>query len=210
MKKLILILCILFSLTAQGANEINAFNAGATTCFAVVRNASGQVWYVTGEVFEAWGGGAGRTMADYDIALTNKTGGMFVGTMDTNISAGFYTIVSHQQAGGSPADTDPATWQDYGYWSCTTWTAASITAATIADAVWDEAMAGHTGELTFGGELGTLDPNITLILADTSAFDTAGEYASTIWDAALTSYTGEATFGGELQQLDPKDRKSVV
>lgn len=45
-------------------------------------------------------------------------------------------------------------------------------AATVADAVWDEVIADHTGETTFGGEVGGLDPNITLILADTDELQT--------------------------------------
>ena len=65
----------------------------------------------------------------------------------------------------------------------------------IADAVWDEAMAGHTTETTFGGELQTLDPNITLILADTSAYDTDAEHAAAIWNAATASYGGAGTYG---------------
>jgi hypothetical protein len=78
-----------------------------------------------------------------------------------------------------------------------------VTAAEMADAVWDELMAGHTGELTFGGELGTLDPNITFILADTSAYDTDAEHAAAIWNALMATYTIELSFGGEVQQLDP-------
>ncbi len=118
------VFCILCSV-AQGANEIRAFDAGATTCFAVVREIDGDVWQVSGQVFEVWGTG-GRTAADYDIALTNKTGGFFVGSMDTNIGAGTYYIVSHQQAGGVAADTDPAVWQEYGFWSGTAWSVSNV------------------------------------------------------------------------------------
>ncbi|KKK79033.1 hypothetical protein LCGC14_2837550, partial [marine sediment metagenome] len=110
MKRLILTIfyCLLtICPMAQAASEIRAFVAGASTCFAVVREVDGDVWYVTGQVFEAWGTAA-RTAADYDIALVDKTGDMFVGTMDTNIGAGQYYIVSFQQEGGSPADSDPA------------------------------------------------------------------------------------------------------
>jgi len=102
------------------ANEINAFQTSGVTFYGVIRNVSGQVWYVAGKVFETWGTG-GRTAADYDIALTDKTGGMFVGNFDTNISAGYYYIVTHQQAGGSPDDADPAVSQEYGYWTGSTW-----------------------------------------------------------------------------------------
>jgi len=167
---------------AYAANEIRSFNAGATTCFAVVRDTTGQVWYVSGQVFEAWGTG-GRDADDYDIALTDKSGGMFVGDFDTNISAGYYYIVSHQTADATPDDSDPATWAERGYWDGDEWftgifqdvngTIADVpTAAENADAVWDEAMSGHQTETTFGGELGTLDPNITFILADTSELQT--------------------------------------
>jgi len=120
MKRAIILSILLCSL-AQGANEIRAFCPGATTCFSVVREIDGDVWYVTGDTFEVWGGGAGRTMADYDIALTDKSGDMFVGTMDTDISAGYYYILTFQQAGVNPADTDPAVWQEYGYWTGTVW-----------------------------------------------------------------------------------------
>jgi len=119
MKKIIFLTLILTTI-AGGANEIRSFDAGAATCFAVIREVDGDVWYVTGEVFEAWGTGA-RTAADYDISLTDKTGGMFVGDFDGNISTGYYYIVTHQQEGGSPADTDPAVWQEYGYWSGSAW-----------------------------------------------------------------------------------------
>lgn len=73
----------------------------------------------------------------------------------------------------------------------------------IADSVWDEAMSGHAGESTFGGELQTLDPNVILILADTSAYDTDAEHAEAIWGASVVSYNDEADFGGELGGLDP-------
>lgn len=128
MKRLILTIfyCLLtICPMAQAASEIRAFVAGASTCFAVVREVDGDVWYVTGQVFEAWGTAA-RTAADYDIALVDKTGDMFVGTMDTNIGAGQYYIVSFQQEGGSPADSDPAVWQEYGDWDGSSWSAGNI------------------------------------------------------------------------------------
>ena len=171
MKRAIILSLLLCSM-AQGANEIRAIVPGASlTTYHTVREIDGDIWYPTGQVFEAFGTAA-RTMADYDVAMVDKSGGFFVGTMDTNISAGQYYVVTHLQMGGSPADTDPAVWQEYGDWSGSTWVPATITPADVADAVWDELVAGHTGETTFGGELGTLDPNITLILADTGELQT--------------------------------------
>lgn len=123
MKRLLLIIiyCLLTICSlVQGANEIRAFSPGVTAAYTVVREADGDVWYIVGDAFEAWGTGA-RTAADYDIALTDKSGGMFVGSMDINIGAGNYHLVTHYRATGTPLDTDPAIWQEYGYWSGTVW-----------------------------------------------------------------------------------------
>lgn len=119
MKKLFIFLFL--SSIAQAANEINAFAPGVTTAYSVVREADGDVWYIVGDTFEVWGTGA-RTAADYDIALTGKSGNMFVGDMDTDIGAGSYHIATHYQVAGAPADTDPVVWQEYGYWTGSVWT----------------------------------------------------------------------------------------
>jgi len=85
-------------------------------------------------------------------------------------------------------------------------------AANVADAVWDELVADHTTETTFGGELGTLDPNITLILEDIGTSipaliaavdinDTG--VASAVWSSLVAGFTDELTFGGEVGGLDP-------
>jgi hypothetical protein len=111
--------CVLCSVS-KAADEINAFSPGITNAYSVVREVDGDVWYVSGQVFESWGTAA-RTAADYDIALVDKSGGMFVGDFDTNISAGQYHIITHYRVGGSPADTDPAIWQEYGDWDGSSW-----------------------------------------------------------------------------------------
>ncbi len=163
MKRLLLIL--LMCLPVRSANEVRAVIDGAPTAYYVVREIDGDIWYVVGQVFEVFGTAA-RTMTDYDVALVDKSGGLYVGTFDTNISAGDYYVIAHQQAGGSPADADPPVWQELGNWDGSSVWAPGTTVA-VADAVWDEPVADHTAELTFGGEVGGLDPNITLILADT-------------------------------------------
>ena len=104
----------------QAASAINAFAPGITTAYSVIRQADGDVWYVTGQVFEAWGTG-GRTAADYDIALTEKGGDMFVGNFDVNAAEGVYHVVTHYQVGGSPSDSDPAVWEERGYWDGSVW-----------------------------------------------------------------------------------------
>ena len=167
MKRLLILL--LLASTAQAASEIRAFCPGVTTAYAMVREIDGDVWYVSGQVFEAWGT-SGRTAADYDGAMTDKSGDFFIGDFDTNISAGTYYLSVHNRVGGTPADTDPAIWWDYVQWSGTA--IADPTPGGIADAIWDEAVAAHTTETTFGGEVGGLDPNLTLALADTNELQT--------------------------------------
>jgi hypothetical protein len=87
------------------ANEIHINYASGNTLYAVVRNTAGNVWYVAGQVFEAWGT-SGRTANDYNIALTDKSGSRYVGSFDTNIPAGRYSIQIFLQAGANPADGD--------------------------------------------------------------------------------------------------------
>ena len=119
MKRAIILSILLCSL-AQGANEIRAFCPGATTCFSVVREIDGDVWHVVDQQFEVWGTDA-NDADDYDIALTDKSGGMFVGTFDTNISAGYYHILTHQSADATPDDADFAVWHEWGYWDGNEW-----------------------------------------------------------------------------------------
>jgi hypothetical protein len=107
----ILFLCA----TVHAAGEIQAFAPGVTTTYAVVRQSDGDVWYVTGQVFEAWGTGA-RTAADYALALTDKSGDMFVGDFDAAIPSGDYIVSVHYQTGASPADADPVVWIQEGTW----------------------------------------------------------------------------------------------
>lgn len=157
--KWVAILIVMAVGAAHAANEIRAFS-GAPTCWACVREMDGDVWYVAGDVFEVWGT-SGRTAADYDIAMTDRSGDLFTGDFDTDISAGYYYIVTHQQAGGTAADTDPAVYQEYGYWTGSTWYPGRIG--------WQDAVADFTVETTFGGELGGLDPNLTSVHAVSTA-----------------------------------------
>jgi uncharacterized phiE125 gp8 family phage protein len=88
------------------ANEIRQDFPAGYTLYAIIRNIAGEVWYPTGEAFEAWGTG-GRTAADYDIALTYKAVGKYIGDFDTNVDAGKYDVQVFRQVAGAPADTDP-------------------------------------------------------------------------------------------------------
>lgn len=78
------------------------------TVYALVRNSSGQIWYPTSEEFEDFGTSS-RSHADYDIAMTDKSGGMYVGdfpsAIPANTSVGYRTII-YRQLGASPASSD--------------------------------------------------------------------------------------------------------
>lgn len=87
------------------ANEIHVDYASGNTLYAVVRNVAGDVWCVAGQVFEAWGT-AGRAADDYDITLSDKGGGRYVGDFDANVPAGRYSVQTFLQAGANAADGD--------------------------------------------------------------------------------------------------------
>jgi len=87
------------------ANEIHVDYTSGSALYAVVRNSVGEVWYAGGQVFEAWGTGS-HAADDYDISLTDKSGSRYVGSFDSNIPAGRYSIQLFLQAGANPADSD--------------------------------------------------------------------------------------------------------
>lgn len=164
-----------FSIPLFAANEIRAFAPGVTNAYTVVREIDLDVWYIAGNTFEVWGGGVGRTMADYDITLVDGGGDMFGGSMDTNIPAGNYYLLTFQQAGGAPVDTDPAIWQEYGDWDGTTWIPATITVA----GVWNALTADYGGAGTYGQA-------VEDIVEDTNEIQTDqknGGRLDVIWDA---------------------------
>jgi len=100
------------------ASEIHADYASGNTLYAVVRNCAGDVWYLTGQVFESWGTG-GRAADGYDISLTDKGGSRHVGSFDGNIPAGRYSCQIFLQAGANPADGDSLVSSDEIVWSGT-------------------------------------------------------------------------------------------
>jgi hypothetical protein len=100
------------------ANEIHANYASDNTLYALVRNSTGDVWYVVGQTFEAWGTGS-RAADDYDLSLTDKSGSRYVGDFDNNIPAGRYSVQVFLQAGANPADGDTLVASDEILWSGT-------------------------------------------------------------------------------------------
>jgi len=111
------------------ANEIFliGYQSGYTT-YALVRNSSGQIWYPISEEFEDFGTGS-RSHADYDIPLTDKSGGMYVAdfpsAIPANTTVGYRTVIYHQ-VGASPASTDHIIGGSRIYWSGTSEVSDSI------------------------------------------------------------------------------------
>ena len=111
MKKLIVFL-ILFAMTVvcRAANEIHTNYPSAETLYAVVRNAAGQAWDPSDQAFENWPDATddGDSAKQYDISLTDKSAGMYIGDFDSNVSAGRYYIQIWLQDGTDPNELDDA------------------------------------------------------------------------------------------------------
>jgi len=85
------------------ANEIVFAFPKGFTLYARVFDSTGQVWNTSGTpAFEAWADG---NVTDYDIALTDKTSGQYIGDYPTT-AAGRYKVNVYLQAGGTPAIID--------------------------------------------------------------------------------------------------------
>lgn len=175
----IILIGFALSVCVYAANEISAIAPGVSTAYSIIRKSNGDAWYPTGQVWESWGT-SGRTAADYDIALTDKKGGMFVGDFDTNISSGYYTVVTYYQAGGSPDDDDPAVWSDYGYWDGTSWSKDHSQAVTDLLVLLDTTVSDANDANNFTLTAGSTDPNAYQgMLAYVQDADTG------LWDAQL-------------------------
>jgi len=87
--------------------KIHVDYQSGNTAYFVVRNESDNIWYPAGAAFEVWGGGAGRTKANYNITLTDKSGNRYSGDFPSAIPAGRYSVQAFLQVGASPADDDP-------------------------------------------------------------------------------------------------------
>jgi len=87
------------------ANEIHIDYEPNSNLYAIIRNGSGDVWYIAGQTFEAWGSD-GHDADDYDIPLTDKDGNRYTGDFDSSISAGRYSIQVFLRAADTPSGDD--------------------------------------------------------------------------------------------------------
>ena len=106
------------------ANEIIVGFEAGNTIYSVIRDEDGDVWYPAGNAFETWGTGS-RSNDDYDIALTDMGGGLYMGDFPSAIPNGTYYLQTYYQAGSSPASTDTP----YGGPTSKTWNGSSLTAS---------------------------------------------------------------------------------
>jgi len=87
------------------ANEVKISHATGSTLYFRVFDGTGQVWNTSGTpAFEAWSAG---NVTDYDITLTDKTSGEYIGSFPTTASGTFW-LIAFLQNGASPAITDVA------------------------------------------------------------------------------------------------------
>ena len=142
------------------ANEIHVDYASGNTLYAVVRNNSGEVWYVAGEIFETWGTD-GRDADDYDISLIDKSGSKYVGNFDANIPAGRYCVQIFLQAGAGPTDGDSLIGSIEIFWSGT----GKITA--------DKLLANKAEQDKSNGRIKYYDDDGQTVLVIMDAVDTA-------------------------------------
>jgi hypothetical protein len=102
----------------EASNLFNiAHNKAAASVYFMVRqyhSGSGNYYAWNGTSFASYT--YTDDPADYDVALTDKSGDMYQGTFPEDIDAGNYTIIVYAQAGSAPAYTDPILSTIERYW----------------------------------------------------------------------------------------------
>jgi hypothetical protein len=103
------------------ANEIGHNYPAGATLYACRYKLDGTVFLTDGSVAETWGD-SGHDADDYDVAMTDKGNGHYVGTFDAsgNIDTGSYRVCLFLQAGAAPDDSDRKIAQGVMHWDKTT------------------------------------------------------------------------------------------
>ena len=97
-------------------------------------------------------------------------------------------------------------------------------AAVIADAVWDEALAGHVAAGSYGLAVADIETDATAILADTNELQsddvpgliaalndpTAAVIADAVWDEALAGHLGSGSSGEALDNVSAGASPSAI
>ncbi len=80
------------------------YASAAANLYAIIRRSSdGYVWSTVSSAFAAWSDGS---IADYDIALTDRGGDLYDGDIPTALPAGDFTFGYYERSGATPAITD--------------------------------------------------------------------------------------------------------
>src|SRR5690349_13645950 len=87
------------------ANEIQFQYTTGKTIYAIVRNASAEVWSVTAEGFVTF---ADADISDYAMTVTEQgNSGYYLADFPTGItSGGRFKVVAFEEAGSGPAESD--------------------------------------------------------------------------------------------------------
>lgn len=128
------------------------------TLYAIIKNSSGSYW--NGSSFESFNGSNWTT---YDVALSEDgTCGLY-GVSFPAVGAGKYSVFVFRQKGGSPAQSDapPVGGASFVLDSSSN-EVSTPTTASIADAVWDEAISSgvHDTAGTAGERLQAIDDKL--------------------------------------------------
>ncbi len=91
------------------SNEIQVAYETGRTVYSLIRDRTGRVWSTSGGTggFESY---STARYADYPVSLTEQgsASAFYAGTMPAAVPPGVYSVQAKRQAGGSPAETDPA------------------------------------------------------------------------------------------------------
>lgn len=98
------------------ANEIQLQTTADVNVYALIRNASAQVWSFADSEFVTY---ADADLGDYDLALTEQgtSSGYYVASFPSTITTpGNYNVTAYKRAGASPAVSDEAVGQGVIVW----------------------------------------------------------------------------------------------
>jgi len=179
------------------SNEIKVFYESNKTLYTIARNDSGQVRYIAGDTWETWGNG-GHARTDYDVALTDKDGDLYLGNFVSfcttpPIAAGKYVIDVFEQLGASPADGDNLIGTDILYWDGTAEVFVINTSGRVDVGLWK----GETASSfpTYFASM-NIDASGT-IAADVKEWKTveAPDFPANFSDLAIVETTGQVDVG---------------
>jgi hypothetical protein len=104
MKRTLTILAIvLLALPAFAANEIEFLYPSGSSLYALIRRpADSKVWNATTVAWATW---SDASVKDYNVPLTDHSGGYYSGTFPAT-TAGSYTVGVYVRAGSNPATSD--------------------------------------------------------------------------------------------------------